>query len=127
MNAIEHGNLAIGYDQKHARLAAGTFDDLVEMRRYTEPYASRRIQLAYVIAPTQVTLTITDAGAGFNWQAIPDPRLAAHIGLAHGRGLLIARTNMDECIFHPPGNRVTLVKNFRHGSPTVTSSQRTAS
>jgi phosphoserine phosphatase RsbU/P len=127
MNAIEHGNLAIGYDQKHARLAAGTFDDLVEMRRYTEPYASRRIQLEYVIAPAKVTLTITDAGAGFNWQAIPDPRLAAHIGLAHGRGLLIARTNMDDCIFHPPGNRVTLVKHFRHASPTVTNSQRASS
>ena len=112
MNAIEHGNLAIGYAQKHARLAAGTFDDLVEMRRDTEPYASRRIQIEYVIAPTKVTLTITDAGAGFDWQTIPDPRLAAHIGLAHGRGLLIARTNMDACIFHAPGNRVTLVKNF---------------
>ncbi len=88
------------------------FDDLVEMRRHTEPYASRRVQIEYVIAPAKVTLTITDAGAGFDWQTIPDPRLAAHIGLAHGRGLLIARTNMDDCIFHPPGNRVTLVKHF---------------
>jgi serine phosphatase RsbU (regulator of sigma subunit) len=112
MNAIEHGNLAIGYDHKHARLAAGTFDDLVETRRHMEPYSSRRVKLEYVIESAQVTLTITDAGAGFDWQAIPDPRLAAHVGLAHGRGLLIARTNMDDCLFHPPGNRVTLVKHF---------------
>jgi hypothetical protein len=32
--------------------------------------------------------------------------------MAHGRGVLIARANMDECTFHQPGNRVTLVKRF---------------
>jgi serine phosphatase RsbU (regulator of sigma subunit)/anti-sigma regulatory factor (Ser/Thr protein kinase) len=112
MNAIEHGNLAIGSAQKHAHLEAGTFDDLVEVRRRIEPYASRRVQIQYVIDPMKVTITVTDAGAGFAWRHIPDPRLDTNVGLAHGRGVLIARSNMDECTFHPPGNRVTLVKHF---------------
>jgi Histidine kinase-like ATPase domain len=112
MNAIEHGNLAIGYAQKHAHLQAGTFDDLIDTRRRNEPYASRQVQIECVIDPIKVTVTICDEGAGFDWQAIPDPRLASQVGLAHGRGLLIARSNMDECIFYPPGNRITLTKYF---------------
>ena len=117
MNAIEHGNLAIGYAQKRLWLEAGTFDERVEIRRCVAPYASRRVRLEYVIEPLKFTATIADEGAGFDWQAIPDPRQATHVGLVHGRGLLIARTNMDTCSFHPPGNRVTLVKYFSLQTP----------
>ena len=117
MNAIEHGNLAIGYAQKRLWLEAGTFDERVEIRRCVAPYAPRRVRLEYVIEPLKFTATIADEGAGFDWQAIPDPRQATHVGLVHGRGLLIARTNMDTCSFHPPGNRVTLVKYFSLQTP----------
>jgi hypothetical protein len=74
MNAIEHGNLTMGYAQKHAHLEAGTCDDLIDTRRRPEPYTSRQVQIEYVIDPMKVTMTVCDEGAGFDWQAIPDPR-----------------------------------------------------
>ncbi len=42
MNAIEHGNLAIGYGQKHARLAAGTFDPTLTATSTFEPVSQNR-------------------------------------------------------------------------------------
>jgi serine phosphatase RsbU (regulator of sigma subunit) len=110
MNAIEHGNLAIGYARKRAALEAGTFDELVESRRHTAPFAARKVTLAYVIEPARAVFTIRDAGAGFDWHTIPDPRSTANVSRAHGRGILIAQTHMDACTFRPPGNEVTLVK-----------------
>jgi anti-sigma regulatory factor (Ser/Thr protein kinase) len=111
-NAIEHGNLAIGYERKRAALHDGTFEELVETRRRMEPYASRRVYIEYAIEPHQAAFTIRDEGAGFDWHAVPDPRVDDHLSMMHGRGILIARTNMDECVYHQQGNAVTLVKYF---------------
>jgi serine phosphatase RsbU (regulator of sigma subunit)/anti-sigma regulatory factor (Ser/Thr protein kinase) len=112
LNAIEHGNLAIGYAHKHAALEAGTFDALVAERQCTTPYASRQVTIEYVTDAIRASFTVSDEGAGFDWRVIPDPRAADKRMMAHGRGVLIARANMDECTFHQPGNRVTLVKRF---------------
>lgn len=112
MNAIEHGNLAIGYAHKQAALTDGTFDQLVKARRHTEPYASRLVTVTYTISPTQAVFTIQDEGAGFDWQAVPEPRADAQVMVPHGRGILIARSSMDHCTFHQAGKAVTLVKNL---------------
>jgi anti-anti-sigma factor len=110
MNAIEHGNLAIGYARKQAALVAGTFDELVDTRRHMEPYASRMVTVAYTITPIQVTCTIHDEGTGFDWHAVPGPYATPQMLMPHGRGLLIARSSMDACTFHHRGSAVTLVK-----------------
>jgi anti-anti-sigma factor len=110
MNAIEHGNLAIGYARKQAALVAGRLDELVDTRRHTEPYASRMVTISYTITPTQVTCTIHDEGAGFDWHAVPEPCASPRMLMPHGRGLLIARSSMDACTFHHRGSAVTLVK-----------------
>jgi sigma-B regulation protein RsbU (phosphoserine phosphatase) len=117
LNAIEHGNLAIGYARKHATLEAGTFEELVAERRCTTPYASRRVTIEYVMDPIQASFTVSDEGAGFDWRTIPDPRAEDQRMMAHGRGVLIARANMDQCTFHQPGNKVTLVKRFSRPAP----------
>ncbi len=110
MNAIEHGNLAIGYAHKKAALEAGTFEELIATRCHTEPYASRLVTITYSIAPTQVTFVIRDEGSGFNWDAVPTARDDAHVVGFHGRGILITRASMDQCFFDAQGNAVTLVK-----------------
>lgn len=112
MNAIEHGNLVIGYEQKGEALAAGTLDRLIEERRRSEPFASRRVTVTYSIDATKATFTIRDEGKGFDWRTLPDARNSENAGKAHGRGLLIARANMDEVTFNQQGNEVRLVKYF---------------
>ncbi len=110
MNAIEHGNLAIGSQCKHQALETGVFDALVETRRRQQPYASRQVRIDCDLEPRRVVLTISDEGVGFDWRGAVAPAGADQPVMPHGRGILIARTYMDECVFHPPGNVVTLVK-----------------
>jgi anti-sigma regulatory factor (Ser/Thr protein kinase) len=112
MNAVEHGNLAIGYERKHTALLDGTYEELVESRRHMEPYASRQVTVEYIYAPRWAVFTIRDEGAGFDWRAIPEPKEEEQLRNMHGRGILIARANMDKCVFHKQGNVVTLVKYF---------------
>jgi anti-sigma B factor antagonist len=112
MNAIEHGNLGIDSDQKPAALARDRFEQLVEERQSQEPYASRLVTLSYTLTAAYISITIRDEGVGFDWQSVARMPLAEEMPSAHGRGLLIVRSFMDCCIFHHPGNTVTLVKYF---------------
>ncbi|RMF88693.1 MAG: response regulator [Nitrospinota bacterium] len=112
MNAIEHGNLDIGYARKSLAMEAGTFDDLLAERRQREPYASRKVTVTYSIDTEKAVFIIRDEGKGFDWQDIPDPRDADHRLMAHGRGILIARSCMDECTYNSQGNEVRIVKYF---------------
>jgi hypothetical protein len=112
INAIEHGNLAIGYERKHTALLDGTYEELVELRRHMEPYASRQATIEYLYAPRWAVFSIRAEGAGFDWRAALEPKEDDQISRMHGRGILIARANMDKCIFHKRGNAVTLVTYF---------------
>ena len=113
MNAIEHGNLAIGSDTKGLTLQDGSFEDLVESRRRQEPYASRCVLIEYHLEPHRVLFTIRDEGVGFDWRAQQALSMQGPASPLHGRGILIARTKMDACIFEPKGNAVTLVKYYQ--------------
>ncbi len=110
LNAIEHGNLAIGYDHKHAALLAGTFEELVDARRRLEPYASRQVTVCYHADPWKAVFNVCDEGDGFDWHAVLDPCAKENLERGHGRGIHLARAHMDVCLFEHPGNAVTLVK-----------------
>jgi anti-sigma B factor antagonist len=113
MNAIEHGNLGISADQKQAALARDEFEELVDERQRQEPYASRLVTLSYTLTAAYMSITIRDEGLGFDWQAISTMLLAdEEMPPSYGQGLLIVRAYMDYCVFHHPGNIVTLVKYF---------------
>ncbi|GIX47042.1 MAG: hypothetical protein KatS3mg131_1253 [Candidatus Tectimicrobiota bacterium] len=110
MNAIEHGNLAIGYARKREALAAGTFDELVEHRRRQPPYATRKVTLTYRISPSQAVFTVRDEGNGFDWKALLGKSTPPVPETPHGRGILIAQALMDACHYNNKGNAVTLIK-----------------
>ncbi len=51
-----------------------------------------------------------DEGAGFDPDSLPDPTDPENLMKAHGRGLLLVRTFMDEATHNAKGNALTLVK-----------------
>ena len=53
---------------------------------------------------------IRDEGEGFDFEGLPDPTQKEFLYKPRGRGVYMMRQFMDEVIFHPPGNRVTLIK-----------------
>ncbi|MDH3602738.1 MAG: anti-sigma factor antagonist [Candidatus Tectomicrobia bacterium] len=112
MNAIEHGNLGIDSDQKQAALARDRFEELVEERQRQKPYASRLVTISYTHTAAYMSVTIRDEGLGFDWQSISSMPLAEEMPPSQGQGLRIVRSYIDYCVFHHPGNTVTLVKYF---------------
>jgi anti-sigma regulatory factor (Ser/Thr protein kinase) len=86
------------------------FRRLADRRRGEAPYRDRRVRVSARVGPDRATFVIADQGAGFDVAKLPDPTDPENLLLAHGRGVLLMRTFMDEVRFNDAGNRVTLVK-----------------
>lgn len=70
---------------------------------------NRRVRVELRAQPGEIRVRVSDAGAGFDPAAVPDPRLPANISKSTGRGIFIMRALMDEVSYGPDGSSVTLV------------------
>jgi DNA-binding response OmpR family regulator len=89
LNAIEHGNLGITYEEK-SRMSKGEWFAEVE-RRITLPENEMKcVELRFERRPSQLVFTIRDEGSGFDWRRFIDidPKRAFD---THGRGIVMAR------------------------------------
>ena len=68
----------------------------------------------------EVSITVRDEGQGFDSSAVPDPTLLENILFAHGRGIYLMKTLMDEVSFEEGGSVVRI----RKTSNSSTNSQR---
>lgn len=109
INAIEHGNLGITYEEKSRLLEtpSGLHEEF-ERRAQDPSRSGRRVTVVYQETPEAVTVRIADEGEGFDHASLPDPTQPYES--RHGRGILITRVFMDEVRFNEAGNEVTLVK-----------------
>jgi FixJ family two-component response regulator/anti-sigma regulatory factor (Ser/Thr protein kinase) len=110
MNAIEHGNLEISYEQKSRALQTGTLARIVKKRCEQPELASRTTTVWVVRRADTLSIRIRDGGAGFDWRRLPDPTAGANLLADHGRGVLLARMSVDELTYNHAGNEVTLRK-----------------
>ena len=109
LNAIEHGNLEL--DSKMRDDGTGEeFYRLAETRMQQEPYCNRRVTVTMRLSPEQLAYVIRDEGPGFDPSTLPDPTDPESIQRAHGRGLLLIRSFMDDVVFNEAGNQITLIK-----------------
>jgi DNA-binding response OmpR family regulator len=90
VNAVEHGNLGITYDDKSALLSEGTWAAEVERRLALPENVAKRVDVGFHRNDTELRFTIADRGNGFEWTRYLDidPRRAFD---RHGRGILMAR------------------------------------
>jgi|GEM_PF-176961 len=115
-NAMFRGNLEI---PGPAAVAAGAAVPDLETRRAEGPYRDRSIEVHSEIDRDGMACTIRDSGPGFDWTAHGED---CEAGLAEdqGRGLVLMRAFMDEVVFEPPGNVVSLRKKAPgNGEPPV--------
>ena len=68
-----------------------------------------RVRLEWTVDPSEVRITVTDKGPGFNPEGLPDPTSEERIELPHGRGVMLMRAYMSSVEFDSPGNRVRMV------------------
>ncbi len=105
INAIEHGNLEIGYERKTQILQDGTWRAEIERRLGLEEYRQRYVEVTIARRTDGVYAIITDMGAGFNWQRYMsiDP---ARAGDNHGRGIAQANAlSFDRLTYNAQGNQ----------------------
>jgi DNA-binding response OmpR family regulator len=90
VNAVEHGNLGITYDEKSVLLAEGAWMQEVERRLGMPEHRGKRVDVRFVRSDDELRFTICDRGNGFEWTRYLDidPRRAFD---RHGRGILMAR------------------------------------
>lgn len=111
MNAMEHGNLEIDYQEKKRLL-----DKIPDYQKYLheksskQPYSERKVILSYHFTNDSLQITVKDEGKGFDISSIPDPKDKKNLRGLNGRGIFITRLNMDEIIYSDSGNQVSMKK-----------------
>jgi len=114
INAIEHGNLNISFDEKSVLLKNGNYFEFIKNRQNDENFRNKKVMIHYKINSKKAVYTIADEGNGFDYLKIMDevknPEKLEF--LAHGRGILMALSVFDEVVYNDTGNQVTLVKNL---------------
>lgn len=106
VNAIEHGNLGLSYEDKSRLLPQGRWQETLEARAKDPVYSTRKARAEFRCTDELTWVRITDEGAGFDWTRYLDfdPARAGH---AHGRGIALARmVSFDEVHFLGRGNQV---------------------
>ncbi len=112
INAVEHGNLEISYEQKTQLIAESNWREEVEKRLQMEPFNSRQADVHYHRNNEQITIIIEDKGKGFNWQQYIDFD-SERILHSHGRGIAMAnKFSFDKLSYNECGNQVTILINL---------------
>lgn len=94
VNAIKHGN---GYDpSKHVKVVAEISNGVARFE-------------------------VSDEGAGFSEQDVPDPCAPENLLRTSGRGILLIRSIMDEVAFNDAGNAIVMVKHANTAQPSRSS------
>lgn len=106
VNAVEHGNLNISYEEKTHLLMSRQWHEEIDKRLRDPRYQDRQVVISYRKTPTRIELTITDEGEGFDWQPFLEiqPERVFHL---HGRGIAMARRiSFDTLEYLGSGNAV---------------------
>jgi PAS domain S-box-containing protein len=113
VNAIEHGNLNISYEEKNKALEEGNFFKLFYQRQQDPSLRERKVKIEYRANSSRAEYIIEDEGSGFNYRAILDNSNQANVEMrSHGRGILMAKNVFDSIEYNKKGNQVLLIKNF---------------
>ncbi len=106
INAIEHGNLGIGYHEKSELNIAGEWLKEIEHRIGLPQYSEKWTTIAFEKNRGKITISIKDQGQGFDWHNYLelDPNRAFD---NHGRGIAMAKLlSFDAIEYLGSGNEV---------------------
>jgi len=89
INAIEHGNLTIGYEEKTHLLEKGAWREEIEHRMRLPENRNKFVEVSLVRNENEIIITLQDQGDGFDSALFMeiDPKRATH---SHGRGVAFA-------------------------------------
>jgi anti-sigma regulatory factor (Ser/Thr protein kinase) len=89
INAVEHGNLGISYDDKTLFNERGTWLEEVDKRLQQEANKNKFATLEFQRGDSEIKIVVKDQGSGFDWQ--PYLQMSAERAMDnHGRGIAMA-------------------------------------
>lgn len=118
INAIEHGNCTIGFEEKTAWLEKnGDIMDLIREKNRDPAIMAKKVFFSYTIAPDSSSFTIRDEGAGFDWKSRLSMRDASPS--LHGMGVRMANLYVQKLTYNEKGNEVRFSVPHRHGESNI--------
>ena len=106
LNAVEHGNLGISYDEKTTLLNDDAWEDEISQRLGSEENKDKVVNVKFYNEIDAIKIQIEDCGDGFNWNNFIDIDVE-RLTDAHGRGIAMAKmisfTNIE---YIGKGNKV---------------------
>lgn len=83
---------------------------------------AKKVHIHFRVDRERFHVGIVDEGKGFDPEDVPDPMDPENLERPSGRGLLLMRHYMNEVVYHPPGNRLSMTKlRTRHVNGTIVS------
>ncbi|MBN1501266.1 MAG: ATP-binding protein [Spirochaetes bacterium] len=114
MNAIEHGNLGISFNDKSLALENGNYLEFLTQRQNEMAFSGKKVKISYTLTDKLVEYVIEDEGAGFDYKKVFEQMKEKNKNnfLMHGRGITIACSIFDKIIYNDRGNSVSLIKYY---------------
>jgi PAS domain S-box-containing protein len=114
INAMEHGNFGLSFEEKSEALMNGTYIKILMDRQKDPIYTKKRITVEYSLTPEKLDVIITDEGDGFEHQKILKRSLEDELNelVSNGRGIALSKKFLDSITYNEKGNSVHIVKKF---------------
>ncbi len=106
VNAVEHGNLGISYDEKSKLNQQGSWEEEVNQRVLLSDYSHKTANITFQRHADSIEITVIDQGDGFDWKTYMDfdPERAMD---NHGRGIAVAnKLSFSSVEYKGKGNEV---------------------
>lgn len=106
INAVEHGNLGIGYDEKTKLNATGEWENEISRRLALPVNRDKCVTIEFTRSQKEIVFIISDQGDGFDWRKYMEisPERVSH---SHGRGIAMAKLiSFDQIRYLGSGNTV---------------------
>lgn len=107
INAVEHGNLGISYQEKSVLLQEVRWEQEIKRRLALPENSGKEVHVLLEHLPAKICITITDCGEGFDWvqylEMSPDRAFDPN-----GRGIAMSRMmSFDSLEYLGKGNQVS--------------------
>jgi len=108
INAVEHGNLGISYQEKSALLETAQWEDEIERRLALPENTGKVVSVLLEHLPQEIRTMVTDCGNGFDWEKYLEmsPERAFD---PNGRGIAMSKMmSFDSLKYLGKGNQVVV-------------------
>lgn len=109
VNAVEHGNLELGFDAKRGLIARGELDAEIGSRLALDRFAARTVRLFRDDDDGCTEFSVEDDGLGFDW--VPWLRAPGTVrDASSGRGIYLAATLGGASLHYAAGGRCAVLR-----------------